>query len=442
MKTTKRLFTVIEETMGRVCPSRRLAGGRRQARRFFGSAALAAAVAMASFGAYASQFKPDGGGNLDAADNWNNVKDPTFAVKKAQSAALAISANGATLPNAEAGLQYAGNFTFTNEWTGGWVFTVNGALAVQDGAKLVQKSGTMKANAAVAVNASATVTGQDSKWEFGPTMVKGALEVADKATLLLTKGLVVESGGALVVNGGKLTQEPYPSGTVFAVTVNAGGKFSATGATLNFANIKAGLNLAGSTAEISGSTLAIGNDSVQIGGEGGTLVFKGEPSTISSRFAMTGDKFVFHVDDATVTFASDTLFITGSEKGTAGQTSDRTLKFTGANPHLKITGNQGMFLRGTKTTLEFNLPAGEFTKEPVIELADKAQFKGDAETLAASQIVVNVDEKTKSGTYTLLKGKGAATFLKNAKKWVANDKRATIAAAKVNGVDAVQVTVK
>lgn len=404
---------------------------------------LAAMVICAAGFARAAQFQPTNGGDLDDAKNWNIPSDTTFAILKAQSAALSISADNATLPNSAASLSYR-NYTYTNNWTSGWTFSGTGSLEVRSGARLVHESGTMKFSKATGSSVAGTleITGAESVVELGGTTVSGTIVVTNSAVFKPDMDVTVQSGGTMVcADGATISFSPDQN---HAISVLAGGTLAVTNSSFSMSSNKANLDIAsGATAIINGSALLIDNDGVKIGGDGGTLLFSGGASSISSRFTMTGDEFVFCVSNTTVNFASDSsskLFITGSETSPTEGTSDRALKFCGANPHLVVKGTGGLFLRGSKTTLQFDLPRGDFTTDSVIEIPNaSASFKGDSGTLAASQIVVNIDTHTTPGTYTLLKGKNAATFLTGANKWVTNSDRAVISA---NGNNEVVVTVK
>ena len=404
--------------------------------------ALAAAFLLAH-GAWAAQFQPTTGGNLDDAANWNNTTDSSYAVIKAQSGALTISTADATLPNSGS-LVYRTN-VHTNEFGSGNALTVAG-LTVEQGATLVHKSGTIDSTGAATFNNGAAVfTGTGSV--FSGTSVTlsdgGVLAIEDGAAWNFKYGMTINSGTKVCADGAAIVfSADQNAQRVFSVL--AGGTLAVTNSSFSMSSNKAKLDIAsGATAIINGSTLLIDNDGVKIGGDGGTLLFSGGASSISSRFTMTGDEFVFCVSNTTVNFASDSsskLFITGSETSPKEGTSDRTLKFCGANPHLVVKGTGGLFLRGSKTTLQFDLPRGDFTTDPVIEIPNaSAPFNGDSGTLATSQIVVNIDAHTAPGTYTLLKGKNAATFLTGESKWTTNSDRAVISA---NGNDEVVVTVK
>lgn len=406
-----------------------------------------AATCLLVHGAWAAQFNPETGGNLDDASNWNNTTDTSYAVIKQQSAALTLSADSATLPNSGS-LIYRTN-VHTNDFGAGNTLTVP-TLTVQNSATLVHKSGGIIANNASAASqidtGSATITGENSTWSLQSLTVNSLLKIEDRATVTAAGNVNVNSGATLSINGGSVTINPTAN---HSMAIADGGVFAMTDGTLTLSNNKTTFSVvSGANVAINGSTITVGDDGAKIGGDGGTLLFTGNESSISSRFTMIGDEFVFCVSNTTVNFASDSsskLFITGGETSPTTGTSDRTLKFCGYNPHLRIYGKGGLFLRGSKTTLLFDLPKGEYTTEPVVELMDStktAEFKGDTGTKAASQIVVNIDNHTAPGTYTLLKGKNASTFLTGENKWVTNSDRAVISAATVDGVDYVQVTVK
>ena len=95
---------------------------------------LLAAACLIAHGAYAAQFQPTGGGDLDNPSNWNNTTDTSFAVSKQQSASLTLSASDVTLPN-NGNLLYR-TYGHTNDFGAGRTLTVP-LMLVEQNAKLV-----------------------------------------------------------------------------------------------------------------------------------------------------------------------------------------------------------------------------------------------------------------------------------------------------------------
>ena len=404
-----------------------------------------AATCLLALGAWAAQFTPTNGGDLDDPDNWNSTSDMTYGVVKQQSAALTISSASATLPN-NGSLLYRTN-VHTNDFGAGNTLTVAG-LTVEQGATLVHKSGTIDSTGAATFNNGAAVfTGTGSVLDGKSATLSngGSLAIEDGAAWNFARSVTINSGTKVVADGATLSMNTPSTGTSYYITVNEGGTFAVKDSTVNLANGKAHIAINNATATFDGVAISMGASNVSsIGGDGGTVLFTGGTSTINHRFLMTGDDFTFCVSNATVNFTPSTaseLFITGS--GDATEELAKTLRFCGASPRLAVASSGGLHLRGTKgVTLQFDLSADWTPADAVVEITGSGEFKGDATCLAASQIVVNIDNHTAPGTYTLLKGKNASTFLTGENKWVTNSDRAVISAATVGGVDAVQVTVK
>lgn len=175
-----------------------------------------------------------------------------------------------------------------------------------------------------------------------------------------------------------------------------------------------------------------------VGGTGGVLSFVGSEVEAKQRFDPTGDLFTMRLDDSRFTYDPNAWFITGS-KSDASET--RHYVFEGANPHLKITGGTGMFLRG-KVTLEFNIPDVGFpTDHPVIDLQHaSAKFNGDTATKTDRTLVVNVSDKCPPGTYTLMRGADANTLFKDGTITCTSPKT-KIKITTVDGVAAIQAKV-
>ena len=80
------------------------------------------------------------------------------------------------------------------------------------------------------------------------------------------------------------------------------------------------------------------------------------------------------LDDSRYTFNPNEWFMTGMQ---ADASETRRYVFEGADPHLKITGSNGMYLRGN-VTLEFNLSGAGFpTDHPVSEIQRRRGDKGE-----------------------------------------------------------------
>ena len=455
-----------------------------------------AASCLLAHGACAAQFQPTGGGDLDNPSNWNNTTDTSFAVIKQQSASLTLSASEATLPN-NGNLIYRTN-VHTNDFGAGKTLTVPLVL-VEQNATLVHRSGKIKATSTGAsinqqarmANGNAFFTGADAILEVdgtlnvgtsaatgslavenGATVNAGTLAVAADSTLSakdsgtsinaetyslnggtvavgygammkMTGSLTADGGSVVIVDNAKLLHDTT---TDRRLTFNTGSFLSMKNSIIEFAGNKGKLYLDGGMALFDGVTVAPEqSNTVLIGGDGGTLTFSGSPSAITHRFSMVGDDFTFCVSNATVNFSPSSaseLFITGS--GSASESSEdghnRIFRFCGAAPRLAIGSTGGFHLRGTSITLQFDIGAEGFpTDAAVVEITNGGSFKGDAGTCGASRIIVNVDDRCPAGTYTLLKGDKAATFLTGENKWQTNSDMAVISAPDNNTV---VVTVK
>ena len=457
---------------------------------------LLAASCLIAHGAYAAQFQPTGGGDLDNPSNWNNTTDTSFAVIQQQSASLTLSASEATLPN-NGNLIYRAN-VHTNDFGAGKTLTVPLVL-VEQNATLVHRSGRIKATSTGAsinqqarmANGNAFFTGADAILEVdgtlnvgtsaatgslavenGATVNAGTLAVAADSTLSakdsgtsinaetyslnggtvavgygammkMTGSLTADGGSVVIVDNAKLLHDTT---TDRRLTFNTGSFLSMKNSIIEFAGNKGKLYLDGGMVLFDGVTVAPEqSNTVLIGGDGGTLTFSGSPSAITHRFSMVGDDFTFCVSNATVNFSPSSaseLFITGS--GSASESSEdghnRIFRFCGAAPRLAIGSTGGFHLRGTSITLQFDIGAEGFpTDAAVVEITNGGSFKGDAGTCGASRIIVNVDDRCPAGTYTLLKGDKAATFLTGENKWQTNSDMAVISAPDNNTV---VVTVK
>lgn len=236
--------------------------------------------------------------------------------------------------------------------------------------------------------------------------------------------LSVTNGSTFVA--GKLCL--YPSGVFYAedssVTITNGIIFSEGGGEATFRN---------STVHFALPAVA------NLESNGGMISFHGSEVTADHRFNPSGAQFAMRFDDSRFTFAPNEWFITGTQTD-ASET--RRLVFEGADPHLKITGSSGFYLRGA-VTLEFNLSSAGFSKDhPVIDLQHaSAKFNGDAATKADRTLLVNVSESCPSGTYTLLRGAGADTLFADGTVTCPSP-RARVTTATVDGVAEVQVKVR
>lgn len=401
--------------------------------------ASVAATVLALFegpSASAAQFQPTTGGDLDDPNNWTSTTDTAYGVVKQQSAPLTISAASATMPN-NGNLIYRTN-VHTNEFGAGYVLNIP-FLTVEQGAMLVHRSGAIAISGGsnqskIGTSASSigtlVVTGENSSVSFETTPVTvgtgSSFSLLDGASMNIANKIYLGSGAAFGADHASIS---LPINSVFEVAQGADCAFADTSI-----DLEKGAQLlvdAGATATVARCTIHPTDNAAKIGGAGGMLRFADGTTTIDRRFEMSGNGFVFCIDDATVDFSASSLFITGSGSATDSSNpgNERTLLFCGASPRLSVTSGSGngFFLRGTKITLLFELGADFAPVAPVVEITDAGSFKGDAACLAASQVVVDVDDDCPPGTYTLLKGKAATTFLTGESKWVANcgNKRST-----------------
>ncbi len=416
---------------------------------------LSAAFVFAAFSASAAQFQPTTGGNLDDAANWNSPGDNTFAVLKPQSGPLTLSTAAATLPNAAGNLQYRNANVYTNEFGAGYALTLTGSFVAYGSPTLVHRSGSLSSSASNSSIQDATVVveGPDAALTFAsitmPADKGGSVLVRDGALLTITSSLTVNAGASVTVEEATLAQNTTMDN---ALSFETGATLSMRNATLRWGNSKGKLLLSGSVASFDGTTVVPGSQTMIFGGDGGTALFLGNPSTVTGRFNMLGDDFTFCVSNTTVNFAPTSagdLFITSG--GTVSDGFAKTLRFCGAAPRLAVGSSNGFYLRAQKgVTLQFDIPAeGYPTNAAIVEITGGGSFKGDAGCLASSQIVVNIDGKCPPGTYTLLKGTKAGTFLdvndRVVDKWVANaptSRKATFQTATVDGLSALQIIVK
>lgn len=172
---------------------------------------------------------------------------------------------------------------------------------------------------------------------------------------------------------------------------------------------------------------------------GGVLSFHGSDVSAARRFNPSGALFTMRLDDTRYTFAPNEWFMTGT---LTDASETRRYVFEGANPHLKITGSSGLYLRG-RVTLEFNLSSAGFpTDHPVVDLQHaSAKFNGDTGTESDRTLLVNVSEDCPPGTYTLLRGAGADTLFA-AGTVTCTSPRAKIKTVTVGGVPEVRVCVR
>ena len=171
---------------------------------------------------------------------------------------------------------------------------------------------------------------------------------------------------------------------------------------------------------------------------GGVISFIGSEVDANHRINPVGSMFTMRLDDSRYTFNPDEWFMTGMQ---ADASESRRYVFEGADPHLKITGSNGMYMRG-KVTLEFNLSRAGFPMgHPVIDLQHaSSKFSGDAATKADRALVVNVADNCPPGTYTLLRGTDADKLFVDG-TIICTSKRAKVNTATVDGVAELQVRV-
>ena len=310
---------------------------------------------------------------------------------------------------------------------------VSGSMTVDAGAEIVIDDA-LAETASCTINAgSAAVTGSGGVWRAETTTLAtgGGLEVSDGATFAVTGAMTVQAGAEVSVENATFSHDTMADNKI---VVNAGGTIRLKNSTLSFSGSKGKLCVAGGTAVFDGATISFGNaNTAHFGGStrvaGGTIRFEGAPSSINHRFLMYGDGLEFCVSNTTVSFApaaADELFITSI--GTVADGNAKTFRFCGAAPRLAVASSDGFHLRAEKgVLLRFELGADFDPVAPVVEITGGGTFKGDKDCLSASQVVVDVDDGCPPGTYTLLKGKAATTFLTGESKWVANcgNKRST-----------------
>ena len=135
---------------------------------------------------------------------------------------------------------------------------------------------------------------------------------------------------------------------------------------------------------------------------------------VTNRWVMTGDNFTIRLDDSTLEAdIPNNWFITGA--GTNPGTGNRTFVFEGARPGLTTSGT-GFFLRGESVRLVFNLGAEGFPMDrAVVDVQGSGVFRADSKE--TNLIAVNVAADCPEGTYTLMRGTNAGTFL-NADRYV------------------------
>ena len=140
----------------------------------------------------------------------------------------------------------------------------------------------------------------------------------------------------------------------------------------------------------------------------------GSRLVVTNRWVMTGDNFTIRLDDSTLEAdIPNNWFITGA--GTNPGTGNRTFVFEGARPGLTTSGT-GFFLRGESVRLVFNLGAEGFPMDrAVVDVQGAGVFRADSKE--TNLVSVNVAADCPEGTYTLMRGTNAGTFL-NADRYV------------------------
>ena len=407
------------------------------------------AVCFFAHGVWSAQFQPTQGGYLDVPDNWNSPGDRTYAIMKQQSAALTVLNDNATLPNREANLSYR-SYVYTNDFGIGRSLNLSGALEVQSGASLVQKSGTLATATEIqsSIAGSVMVEGQGSVFKPGLTTISGSVAVSNGGVVRFTSEASIECDARVIVENAEFFHDTVYDDKIF---IKSGGVLNVKDSTFTFVGNKGKLSIAGGLAVFDGTEIIFGShNTAHFGGSqdvrGGIVRFEGSPSSINHRFQMYGDGFEFCVSNTTVTFSpqdATELFITGS--GLSDESCSKTFRFCGAAPRLDIASSSGFHLRGTKgVSLVFEIGKTGFPQNTaVIEITRGGSFKGDAIALAASKIVVSVDESCPPGAYILLKGQGATTFLDGSEqKYVFDGKRVKMVETLVDGIPAVLAVVK
>lgn len=259
-----------------------------------------------------------------------------------------------------------------------------------------------------------------------------SLEIADDVHV----GMVGGSGNSLRVSSGA-------SLAAKSISLYSGNSLVVEDSRLELTN---GITMTTSAAE--GSVAAFTNSVVvfgkskyaDVGGNASLMVFSGCSVTVPQRWKIQGSGFTMRIDNSLFEYGDPSeWFITG---GTGAESTEqkRTFVFEGANPHLKVTGSKGVFLRGG-VNLVFNLGKSGFPADhAVVDLTDSsAQFSGN--DLGAHRVLVNVSDNCPSGVYTLMRGKNCGTFLTGANAYRVEPARHKLIRATQDGVDVLRVRV-
>ena len=302
-------------------------------------------------------------------------------------------------------------------------------------------------NSLVASGAGSAVVVDGKAFVGGRSGVTGAVapsnnvvQVEDHASLEIADDVHVGMAGG---SGNSLQVSSGASLAAKSIALYSGNSLVVEGARLELTN---GITMTtsaavGSVAAFTNSMVVFGQSKyADVGGNASLMVFSGCCVSVPLRWKIQGSGFTMCIDNSLFEYSDPSeWFITG---GTAAESPEqkRTLVFEGANPHLKVTGSKGVFLRGG-VDLVFNLGEGGFpTDHAVVDLTDSsAQFSGN--DLGAHRVLVNVSDNCPSGVYTLMRGKNCGTFLTGANAYRVEPARHKLICATQDGVDVLRVRV-
>ena len=314
------------------------------------------------------------------------------------------------------------------------------------GALIVGKNGTRNvlhvsgAGSSAVVNGKAFVGGRAGASGEG-IPVCNAVRVENGASLRIGDdvhvGMVGGFGNSLHISAGAAFSAK-------SISLYAGNSIAVSDASLELTN---GITMTtsastGSVAAFTNATVVLGKERyAAVGGNASLLSFSRCEVSVPRRWSIQGRDFTMRIDDSRLEYTDPSdWFITGGT-GSEGTDQKRTFVFEGANPHLKIHGSKGMFLRGG-VDIVFNLGRDGFPKDhAVIDLVDSsAQFSGN--DLAAHRVAVNVSDRCPPGLYTIMKGRNCGTFLTAADAYTVSPSCHKLVRTTENGVDVLKVSVR
>ena len=302
-------------------------------------------------------------------------------------------------------------------------------------------------------NNSVTVSGEESLLEVGGKMFVGGHSTTSLEVMPSHNLLSIENGATAkieddihvgIVGGDGNTLRVAAHGVLAAKSISlySGSSLVVNDAQLDLTNgiAMAGSGSVGSTAAFTNASVTLGKNLYsEVGGNSSVVEFYDSRISVLRRWTIKGNDFTMRLNNSLLNYDDPAdWFITG---GTGTESADlkRRFVFEGANPHLKISGSKGVFLRGG-VELVFNLGENGYPADhAVIELTNaEAVFNGN--DLYAHRVMVNVSDKCPSGLYTLMKGKNCSTFLgENA--YSVEPSRHRLIKTKENGVDVLKVRV-